>query len=309
MSARIAVRYLADDSAVATFSFWFRIDPPGSFGLPEEGKTVFPSGLHGAKTPTFHRSMVKVSHGTLSQYRALEDAVNVALSLGTTAVHFQDNFAVVQVEKENFEPARVEAQATVDRLLKHVALAARRSFSAELLVAEDENGNRQSIQRSYEAVYLVVYDLDVMRAAIDQAGRALPLADERLERSLDYYEHALFLIGQGVTVRRGIVSRHYDHTASAIFLNLWKAVTVIIGEPDERDYQSRYRMLGLDYDYFATKITRLKNLRDGYDVAHHHLDADRIEQVKAEYLEAVQIAKEVIGLYRDKLLAETEAGS
>jgi hypothetical protein len=51
----------------------------------------------------------------------------------------------------------------------------------------------------------------------------------------------------------------------------------------------------------------LKDLRDAYDVAHHHLDPARIDDVKTEFGEAAQIATEVISCYRDKRLGEAEA--
>ena len=286
------------------FSLWFRIDPSGSFGVPEEGRTVLPPGE--AISPTIlTSSMVQVSHGTLSQYRAPEEALDVALSFGTTVARFQDNFLVVTIEGEYYDAARTEAQVTADRLVKHIALDQGRSFSAELIAAEDDEGNRLSILKSATFLSVTVYDLDGMRTAIRHAGRALPIDDERLERALDYYDHALFLIGRGVAHHGGVISRHYDFTVAAIFLNLWKSVTVIIGDPTERDYQSRYRTIGLDYQFFKTKIDRLKNLRDTYDVAHHHLDPDRIEEVKAQFGEAAQIAQEVISRYRNKLLTDT----
>jgi hypothetical protein len=302
-----AVRSLPDDDGVAAYSFWFQVEPAGSFGVPEEGRTVVPPGEFTG--PTFlTNSMARVAHGTLPLYRAPDDAVNMTLSLGSSTAHFQDNYLLIVIEGDEYDATRAEAQETADRLMKQLALGQGRSFSAELIAAEDDEGNRTPILHSVQAFALTTYDLDGMRAAIAEAGRALPLSDERLERALDYYDHALYLIARNVRTQGGVVSRHYDFTVAAIFLNLWKAVTVIIGEPDERDYQSRYRTIGLDYEFFSTKISRLKNLRDAYDVAHHHLDADRIEDVKAEYGEAANIAKEVISRYREMLHAEGPGG-
>jgi hypothetical protein len=86
---------------------------------------------------------------------------------------------------------------------------------------------------------------------------------------------------------------------SSAFLNAWKAVTTILGDPSaDRDHQRRHRDIGFGKDFSYDKVKRLTDLRNDYDVAHYSLRTDALEEVKAHYGEAIRIASEVIDQYR-----------
>lgn len=89
---------------------------------------------------------------------------------------------------------------------------------------------------------------------------------------------------------------------SAVFLNLWKAVSTIVGDPShDRDYQKRYKKFGFDYQFFTSKIQLLNKLRNSYDVAHYSLDENLLKEVDANVGEAQNIAAEVLRKYREHI--------
>lgn len=103
--------------------------------------------------------------------------------------------------------------------------------------------------------------------------------------------------------RRGFLTnpffRQHSMLISTAFLNLWKAISTIVGDPSvDRDYQSRYKRLGFDYEFFTQKIEKVRDLRNHYDVAHYSLDPAHLETVEKSFGEAAQIANEVIRRYR-----------
>lgn len=84
---------------------------------------------------------------------------------------------------------------------------------------------------------------------------------------------------------------------SAAFLNLWKAITTIVGDPSsDPDHQSRYKKFGLSFEFYREKIRRVQELRDDNDVAHHSLDLSRLDTIEREFGEATNVALEVIRL-------------
>ena len=109
-----------------------------------------------------------------------------------------------------------------------------------------------------------------------------------------YFQHALWLVDQ-----RGRVTDPYDTNAamliSSIFLNLWKAASVIVGDPSkDKDYQKRHRALGLTDDFYNEKIMPLRRLRDDSDVAHYSLRNADLEKLKETIGAAIDVVREVI---------------
>jgi hypothetical protein len=280
------------------YDVYFKLLPAGSFGVPEDDRIVVPPGdVTGPAILT--SSMVKVGHGTLSQFRQPEDAINEPIALGEITGRLDDNYLTLSAEAEDPQVARERAQAAADTFAKHLTLGVGRSLSATLLAVEDENGQRCPIPHYMEMFSVTHYGLDDLREHVRRAQAASSVSDITLNRAVDYFDHATFLTENAAEFAARGGPRHYDFFASTIFLNLWKAVTVIIGDSTEKDFQSRYKTFGITYDFFKNSIGRLKGFRDSYDVAHHHITPDRMEEVKQNFGEAAQIAREVVTRYRD----------
>lgn len=129
------------------------------------------------------------------------------------------------------------------------------------------------------------------------------MEDERLVSALQYYEHALYLLDNAERIA-GIGSPHFEYLFSAIVLNLWKSVSAIVGDPStDRDYQRRYKAIGIAREYFMTEIDgTLKDIRSGQDVAHYSPTESETTQLKGPVVtKALNVAKDVIDRYRSFL--------
>lgn len=94
----------------------------------------------------------------------------------------------------------------------------------------------------------------------------------------------------------------YKSLIASVFLNIWKAVSAVVGDPSQdADYQRRYRELSLTDDFFQTRIESMRKLRNDYDVAHYTLDAGRLAQIEQEFGQSQVTTREVIGRYRERL--------
>jgi hypothetical protein len=77
----------------------FELSPPYAFGLPEQGKIVIPGGEGSVNGPTLDTVTGKlVGHGTLSRYREDTDRLQVLLTLPSSTIRLNDNFAFVESE-------------------------------------------------------------------------------------------------------------------------------------------------------------------------------------------------------------------
>jgi len=175
-----------------------------------------------------------------------------------------------------------------------MGLFGQRFFAARPLLVESNEEGDQAVPRSFSLGTVTTYDLSELQDSLRKAATASELDDARLSRALAYLQHAKWLFEQ-----RAAMASPLDQNASllisSVFLNIWKAVSSVVGDPStDRDYQRRYKQLGFDYAYFKQKIERLKKLRDDYDVAHYSLDDQRLEELERSYGDAVEIATEVL---------------
>jgi len=287
------------------FEVAFKISPSGLFGVPEDGRTVMPSVPGEYLGDPYHtRSMTKVGHGTLPQYRHPDEAIKESFEIGSVQVRVEDNYAFLKVDAENPKDAYDRAQAAMEVFLQHLAVDQQRPFSYELLYSESEDGKAYPPPRIVTMSSVTMYNLGSLRESIRNARRFTSITDERLQRALQYFEHAVFLFEARNEVSN-VFSRHFRYLISAIFLNLWKAVTTIVGDPStDHDYRSRYKKFGIEQPFFEQKIEGLRKLRNDYDVAHYHVAPERVQEIERNYYEASVVASEVINHYREFLLRE-----
>jgi len=261
----------------------FEIDPPGIFGLPEGNRTILPVPAQyqsdfyiASHTGTRFR---KVAWGSLSVYRPPEAKIDQALDLGKVKGHITDNYASLTIESDDADDAKAELRTLIDTLLQHLALKYNVPLAYNGVIMQDEAGNGYPIRTvSMKVVSFRAYNLDELRDEIQQVQSYAQLSDDRLDRALTYFEHAVWLFEQQ-SQQGDLGSRHAAYVASSIFLNLWKATTTIVGDPSEKGYQSCYKNLGLDYRFFKDRIGRMTIMRNTLDVAHYYLDATVVNQI------------------------------
>ena len=122
------------------FTAVFEIGPEAGFGLPEDGMTVLPASPGDYVGDSYDTwTGTKASHGTLSAYRALDQAVQADLRVADSSVRFNDNFATIEQEADNAGEAYRKAINCIDRLLQHLSLTQGRVFEFRpvSLVSED----------------------------------------------------------------------------------------------------------------------------------------------------------------------------
>ena len=284
------------------FVLTFEISPPAVFGLPEKGVTV----VAGAAGPIYSDSIhsatgVRAGYGTLPQYRQAAAAIDESLVLEGLRASLKDNFLVITIDALDHRQAQQKGTQVVDRFLQHLSVSAGRVFASRLLICDSESGQTYRIPILVGLVNLTAYNLEAMVSSIKEAERCAPVVDQRLDKALEYFEHAQLLYERRSSIA-DTMSRHFTRLVATVLLNHWKAVSTIVGDPSvDRDYQSRYRQLGFDQQFFKNRIEVLRNLRNEYDVAHYSLATDDLAKVEAEVGQAQQTAIQVIKKYREGL--------
>lgn len=283
----------------ARFHVWGWVEPRANFGLPDGETVVHPSD---DQWVTMHWPIEGggTRWGTLSRYRSDEEAIHEALELASGARGtLQDNNLILEVDALSANAAANIAVAAAERFLAHVAVSTGVRFTFELGGMRLANGPSIKVIRPNRNYKAVLYGLQQLRECVRADQRYARLEDARLDRSLTYFTHAKFLMEEAQQLPK--TDADFFLIPSSVFMNLWKAVTVIVGEPGERDYQSRYRKLGLDPGFFKSKLEWMKGIRDSRDVAHHDLSGAGAEAVLESLTQGVEIARQVIMAYRDFL--------
>lgn len=285
------------------------VSPTSAFGLPDGEVLVMPAPGGHFRGPTVHSaSGVRVHLGTLSRYRCLESRFDTAFAVGAAQARFMDNALEIRFEASDRSVALEVGQALVDRLLQHLALEHGRYFSAAPRILEDAGGTLIPLPIVVWQGTVTVFDLDALRQQVEAAAPRAHLSDKVLDKSLEYYEHALYLAAS-VPTNSPIAERTVRHLLAAAFLFLWKALSAVVGDPnvDRLDYQSRYRKLCLDHTFFRDTIEEIRRLRNDEDVAHYRIDDGGLEVVRQKFAMAKASVKQVVVAYAEHLRAGKES--
>lgn len=254
--------------------------------------------------PTVHSlTGIPVTPGTLSQYRRLDARFELNANVAGYDLRLVDNLLELRFHAARREDAFTLGVQVVDRFLKEVALRHGRCFTATVLFLEDEQGELVPLPMTLFSGTVTVFDLSALREQVEQSISRLTITDEALEKATDYYQHALYL--HSATPEADFLpftSRTASHLTAASFLFLWKALSVVVGDPSvDRDYQRRYRDMGLDHEFFKDTIEEIRRLRNEEDVAHYRLDAGGLVKVREAFARAKLAVREVIDAYALRL--------
>jgi hypothetical protein len=191
----------------------------------------------------------------------------------------------------------------VARFIQHLSVSLTRLFTCKAILITDERGGYYDIPRFVIMSSVQGYNLSLLRDKIKEAEKAASLTESLLNKALHYYEHALFLF-ENRAAMTDIFSPHMQYLISAAFLNLWKAVSSILGDPScDKDYQKRYKMLGLSCDFFRSDVEFVRKVRNSYDVAHYHISEDGFKEIERHFGKAAEVATCVLHAYRQYLLS------
>lgn len=139
------------------------------------------------------------------------------------------------------------------------------------------------------------YNLDSFKQSLSWAFEAAPLVhDLKLAKALDYFNHGQLLSKIRDELPMGFLRAH-SYLAADAFANFYKAAAVVVGDPSkDKDYQSRYKKIGLSRDFWKEKVEYVRNLRNDYGVAHYDLDSKQLDR---ELSTAQDVAKTIIAHY------------
>ncbi len=286
-----------------TFEFCMRVLPPGIFGVPDEGKTVVPANESRQIAGPAIRSSVLVpfGHGTLSEYRKDDEALRFNLTEGEMVLRVTDNFWALVVEADTLQLAHAKAQPVINRVLHFLSVDYGVRFTYEGLFVDLSDGTTRGWPRATQVSMsdVTVYGLPKLRAEIERGFAAAHCSDPRLEKSYGYFETALQM--REFAIASGVFEGKASQLWPLAFLQLWKSISVILGDPSsDRDHQSRFRNLGLPQEFWKVEVEPLYRIRNQEDVAHYNLDAD-VRIVAASFGEAASVAQRVLQAYVDHL--------
>lgn len=285
------------------FDITFAIHPSSPFGVPQENVTVL-KGKNGLQIygDTYHSAtMIKVGYGSLPDYRNDNEAIDLHFSLGIIEVELKDNFIFTKVDCDNSHEAYEFTILEINKFIQNLSLNNGLHFSCQPLIIESEDGQIFPIPQYSSMGNVCVFNLEEFKNQIIDAIRYQGIQDTRLEHALAYLGHARYLFAIRMQIASPL-SDHFSMLISSIYLNIWKALSSIVGDPNvDKDYQSKYKLYGFSEEYFKDRIEKIRKLRNNYDVAHYTLDDERITNIEKNFGEADQIVSEVIKRYREYL--------
>src|ERR1700752_2693661 len=279
------------------FKAHYRISPAGPFGLPDGERIVFPSNPAGRSVaaPTIHAGTgIRVAHGSLSEYRKSEEAILAQFSSGGVNVSFEDNFMTVSLEASDPKAAYEAARAFAQLFTQSFSVQFGMRFRAEFLFVEDEHGVPQRVPKSVQIPFGATwYNLSVTRDRLGIAFDWTTTADDRCRKAMLYFDHACLLAEFAWTLP--LTEPHATFSYALAFLQLFKALMVIVGEPGvDRDYQRRAAELGLPADFWSLRVKPLYLVRNDEDVAHYSLQLPAPGAFLDRFREAADVFKEAL---------------
>lgn len=256
-----------------TYRVVFQLSPPGAFGLPDGAAIVVParkgSKIEGPIVDT--RSGNIVGHPTLPAYRAESEALSIALQVGPIKFVLRDNFLTASIDAENDRAFERPVLTAVELFIQALGVQHGHRFSALFLQAEDSTGRQLALSESLSVeikFQFTTYNIQEISERATTAANWVNCADERMKKALFYFDHSCLLDEFAGTLPMG--DRHASLSRSMAFLQLFKAITAILGDPSrDRDYQRRARQIGLERDFWAKRAKPLYRIRNDEDVAHY----------------------------------------
>jgi hypothetical protein len=282
------------------FMLLIKVGPPAMFGLPQDGIAVLNGKLGGKfHGPTLDsKSGQFVSYGRLSEYRREEEAVGFAGTIGGLSLTVRDNFFRLEVEAGDRGAAFRLGVARVEFFLRLLAVEYGNAFTYEVLQIESDDGELEVRPgpKMVELIRATMFNTEQLVQHMVNAAASAHLDDPRLSKALMYREDAAFLFE--ARARVGVFTHHFSFLLTSAYLNMWKAITTILGDPSmDSDYQSRFHTFGLPKGFWDDNVKPLKKVRDDVDVAHYSLETDTIERVERSFGEAGKVCKVVIKAY------------
>lgn len=287
------------------FTARYLLSPPGVFGLPDNDRIVVPANPAGRDvvTPVIDTRTGRISsHGSFSEYRHPNDAIELTCDGDSVAMAFRDNFCSVEVDAANAADAHRAARQAIDLFCQALGVQFGHRFSAAFTSLEDADGLPQRVPTTDTVRFAATwYNLAEARDRLAVAFEWAVRADDRARKALLYYEHACLLFEFADTLPP--FGPHAAFAHGMAFLQLFKALVSIVGEPAvDRDYQSRAARIGLPKGFWEDRVRPLYRVRNDEDVAHHALNDPQPGAFLGRFREATNVFQEAFAAYIKSLV-------
>ena len=122
------------------YSLLFKVAPPAYFGLPQDGRIVIPGGREVVGPTLDSRSGNFVAHGSLSEYRPDDGAINLQIEAGIASITARDNFFTVRVDADSESSGLRRGTTAFEQFLRLLSVEHGDLFEYELLQIESSDG-------------------------------------------------------------------------------------------------------------------------------------------------------------------------
>ncbi len=282
-------------------SVWL-INPPGLFGLPDGDRVVLPPGVETLGPVLDTRSGKFAAHGTLSIFRDEDKKLEFNFEYEDQNITCNDNFLSCELNANSAQEAYDNAAQWVAKLCQSLSVQYGMRFSARFLSIEDSAGVVQRVQHERQMInmlQLTVYDVNLLSSLMRKSAEWAVHSDEISTKALLYFEHACLL--QEFSISLTPLSAHAGLSQALAFLQLYKALSVIIGEPKtDKDYQRRATQMGLPKDFLQKKVKPLYTVRCEEDVAHYSRDFPEPGIFLERFKTATAVFNEALTAYLSK---------
>ncbi|MGG4392676.1 hypothetical protein ABEU97_31645 [Priestia megaterium] len=279
------------------FNFVVQLSPEGFFGLPENGKIIYPAGTEDLYSPYFDTTTGNfIGHGTLSKYR--EEPTIIEFTNDEVEIVCQDNHLFIKIIDENPGKAQKRVDEICTRILQMFSINS--TIHLEYKILQCTSGDQRCpIEKRISFGQFTVYNLENLKEDLYAAMTLGHLIDERLHKAQAYFSHALIL----EKLRIDMINEEEYHNkllASEMLLNFNKSVTTIVGERHEKDYEERYKQFKISTDLWGD-VQKLRQLRNDKDIAHYSPSWDKLEIALENLSFAKETAQKVLIKYVDWL--------
>lgn len=286
------------------YEITYKIYPAGIFGLPQEGFTVI-SGTQEIHENTISPHSGKIiGFGTLSRYREESDKIIFKANYNDIAVKFSDNFIALIFDETDEGIAINKADNVITIVLRLLETYYPGKYFYTEGVEFLENDKVRIFPGSFPYSFrLKRYDLNKLKANLSEIFLKFSILDEVSKRCLEYIDRAALLENINAELEQ-FNARTRAFLKSEIFLNYYKAITTILGEPGiDKDYQSCYRRFNISHDYYRNEVVPLRKIRNDYDIAHYQLkeNLEKLQKLINNVDKVRKSALEVFKKYVDYL--------
>jgi hypothetical protein len=238
------------------------------------------------------------SHGSLPIFREDEAALRGAIGESSPRLILNDNFLTLEIEADDLMTAYERGIIFAEQVCQSLTVQGGYRYSATFQFIEDEHGSPKQIRgpKVLPMGSIATFNLEQLRARFAKARTWAMHANPRVQKALLYAEHACTL--SEFAQSQGLLSTHAAFSRALAFLQLWKALTLIVGDPaTDRDHQRRFREIGLPDDFLERRVRPLYRVRNEEDVAHYSETKPSPGAFSGDFGKAMTVLSEALDAY------------